>query len=746
MSLRRELRAAGGFVFGLVGLFLAYVHRGDLLVAPFAVLGAALLLGAALALRERPRAASRAWRWGRRALTVATALGLRSSSSSPRSPLRCGSPRRRASSVRPFDLAHEDVSLHTRDGLRLAAWYVPSRNGAAVVVVHGGGGTRNGSERHARMLARAGYGVLLYDARGNGESEGRHDAMGWTWEPDVAAAVDFLSRRPDVRGRIGALGISTGAEAVLQAAARNDEIAAVVSDGAIARNLAETRQLAGVEELQAVPYFGLLFGTIRTLTGTPQPQPLQQLVPEIAPRPVLLIASGAGTEQDDEPRLPPRGSRDRALGAPSGRPHARPEGRTGRLRAQGDSVLRRRAPTLGGVSALPTGTVTFFFADVEGSTRLARELGEGWQPVLADLRRLLREAVAAADGSEVDSRGDELFAAFAEAETAAQAAVDAQRKIAGHTWPTPVRVRIGLHTGVAALGEDGYVGVEVHRAFRIANAGHGGQIVASETTALVLAPGRELRDLGLWALPELPEPERIFQLDEPGLGGDFPALRARPGATPVRVVLADDSVLLREGVARLLDDAGFDVVAQSGNADDLLRHVAMHKPDVAVVDIRMPPTQTDEGLRAAKEIRESHPEVGVLVLSQYVEPGYAMDLLSDSAESVGYLLKDRVADVDEFAAAVRRVAEGGSALDPAVVSQLVGRHRRDDPLAELSPREREVLELMAEGRSNQAIAERLFVTLRAVEKHVTSIFVKLRLTATAEDHRRVLAVLALLRG
>jgi DNA-binding NarL/FixJ family response regulator/class 3 adenylate cyclase len=398
------------------------------------------------------------------------------------------------------------------------------------------------------------------------------------------------------------------------------------------------------------------------------------------------------------------------------------------------------------VSALPTGTVTFFFADVEGSTRLARELGADWQPVLADLRRHLREAVAAAEGHEVDSRGDELFAAFRNAETAATAAVDAQRRIGGHNWPAPVRVRIGLHTGTAALGEDGYVGVEVHRAFRIANAGHGGQIVCSEPAALVLTPGRDLRDLGLWALPELPEPERIFQLDEPGLGGDFPALRARPGTTPVRVVLADDSVLLREGVARLLDDAGFDVVAQSGNAEDLLRHVAMHQPDVAVVDIRMPPTQTDEGLRAAKEIRERHPGVGVLVLYQYVEPGYAMELLSESAESVGYLLKDRVADIDEFAAAVRRVSEGGSALDPAVVSQLVGRHRRDDPLAELSPREREVLELMAEGRSNQAIAERLFVTLRAVEKHVTSIFVKLRLTATPEDHRRVLAVLALLRG
>ncbi len=398
------------------------------------------------------------------------------------------------------------------------------------------------------------------------------------------------------------------------------------------------------------------------------------------------------------------------------------------------------------MSSLPTGTVTFLFADVEGSTRLARELGAEWQPVLGDIRRLLREALSGSSGHEVDSRGDELFAVFASTEEAASAACDAQRLLTGHHWPAPVRVRIGIHTGTAALGDDGYVGVDVHRAYRIASAGHGGQIITSESAATVLTPGRDLRDLGLWLLPDLPEPERIYQLDEPGLGGDFPPLRARPGATPVRVVLADDSVLLREGIARLLQEAGFDVVAQSGNAEDLLRHVAMHQPDVAVVDIRMPPTQTDEGLRAAKEIRERHPETGVLVLSQFVEPVYAMELLSDSAESVGYLLKDRVADIDEFAAAVRRVAEGGSALDPTVVSELVGRHRRDDPIDDLSPREREVLELMAEGRSNQAIAERLFVTLRAVEKHVTSIFVKLRLPATAEDHRRVLAVLALLRS
>lgn len=214
----------------------------------------------------------------------------------------------------------------------------------------------------------------------------------------------------------------------------------------------------------------------------------------------------------------------------------------------------------------------------------------------------------------------------------------------------------------------------------------------------------------------------------------------------MRVVLADDSVLLREGMARLLADAGFDVVGQAGNADELLLKVRSYEPRVAIVDIRMPPTHTDEGLRAAKEIRASYRGTGVLVLSQYVEPAYAMELLSESAEGVGYLLKDRVQDVGEFAAAVRRVADGGSALDPTIVSQLVGRRRRDDPLGELTPREREVLELMAQGRSNQGIADQLVVTERAVEKHVTSIFGKLRLPAAAEDHRRVLAVLTFLRS
>jgi DNA-binding NarL/FixJ family response regulator len=213
----------------------------------------------------------------------------------------------------------------------------------------------------------------------------------------------------------------------------------------------------------------------------------------------------------------------------------------------------------------------------------------------------------------------------------------------------------------------------------------------------------------------------------------------------MRVVLAEDSVLLREGVARLLEDAGFEVVGQAGTAEELLLKVRSYSPEVAIVDIRMPPTHTDEGLRAAREIREKHPETGVLVLSQYIEPEYALDLLSESAEGVGYLLKDRISDVAEFAGAVRRVAEGGSALDPAVVGLLVGRSRKNDPISSLTPREREVLEQMAEGRSNQAISERLFITERAVEKHVTSIFGKLRLPADAADHRRVLAVLAYLR-
>ena len=214
--------------------------------------------------------------------------------------------------------------------------------------------------------------------------------------------------------------------------------------------------------------------------------------------------------------------------------------------------------------------------------------------------------------------------------------------------------------------------------------------------------------------------------------------------TPLRVVVADDSVLLREGLVRILGEAGFDVVAQAGDGDDLMRKVRAHKPDLAVVDVRMPPTHTDEGIRAARDIRAEMPEVGVLVLSQYVEETYARELLADDASGVGYLLKDRVGDLDVLVDALRRIDAGGSALDPEVVSLILGRRRVDDPLEELTPREREVLALMAEGRSNSGIAKELVVTERAVEKHVTGIFGKLDLPTGSDDHRRILAVLAFL--
>jgi DNA-binding NarL/FixJ family response regulator len=214
----------------------------------------------------------------------------------------------------------------------------------------------------------------------------------------------------------------------------------------------------------------------------------------------------------------------------------------------------------------------------------------------------------------------------------------------------------------------------------------------------------------------------------------------------MRVAIAEDSVLLREGLARLLADAGCEVVAQCGDAEDLMLKVRSYELDVVIVDIRLPPTHSDEGLEAALKIRAEHPGVGVLVLSQYVELGLALKLLADSAESVGYLLKDRISDVDDFVGAVRRVADGGSALDPIIVSTLLSRQRDDDPLAPLTPREREVLELMATGSSNQGIADKLVITLRAVEKYVSSIFGKLGLPSTGSESRRVLAVLMYLRN
>jgi DNA-binding NarL/FixJ family response regulator len=217
-------------------------------------------------------------------------------------------------------------------------------------------------------------------------------------------------------------------------------------------------------------------------------------------------------------------------------------------------------------------------------------------------------------------------------------------------------------------------------------------------------------------------------------------------STPVRVVVGEDDLLLREGIVRLLTESGFEVVAQAGDAEDLLRKALAHRPDVVLADVQMPPGHGDDGLRAALEIRRRRPETGVLVVSNFYEEEYALDLIGDRAEGVGYLLKQRIGDLDAFVGAVHRVASGGSALDPEVVARMLGRRRAPGPLDDLSPREREVLAAMAEGKSNRGIAETLVVSDAAIEKHVNRIFHKLGLSATASEHRRVLAVLTYLRG
>jgi DNA-binding NarL/FixJ family response regulator/class 3 adenylate cyclase len=408
---------------------------------------------------------------------------------------------------------------------------------------------------------------------------------------------------------------------------------------------------------------------------------------------------------------------------------------------------------------LPQGTVTLLWADLEDAGGPAGRSPEEFRDRMAEHRSLVREAVEQTGGQEVDARGVEILAVFVRVRDAVEAAATIMQ--AHHDWAarggSDFDARVALHTGEPIAAEGGYLGLDVHRVVKMCGAGHGGQILLTQTVANLIRDGElpgELVDLGEVELPGVPRPEHVYQLSLPGLRASFPPLRQAEAADAAesggggdgpRVVLAEDAVLLREGIAALLERNGCEVVGQAGTPDELLLKVRSYSPDVAVVDVRMPPTHTDEGLRAAHEIRAQHPEVGVLVLSQYVEPAYAVELLAENASGVGYLLKDRVNDVDEFVSAVRRVADGGTAFDPQVVSELVGRRRREGVLDVLSPREREVLALMAEGRSNQAISERLYLSARAVERHVTSIFTKLRLPAGTEDNRRVLAVLAFLK-
>ena len=311
--------------------------------------------------------------------------------------------------------------------------------------------------------------------------------------------------------------------------------------------------------------------------------------------------------------------------------------------------------------------LTFLFTDIEGSTRLLQRLGDGYAVLLEQHRDVIRGAIERHRGEVVDFRGDEFFAAFAESSDAVAAAVAAQTELQEAEWAreAPVKVGMGVHRGRAQAAGDGYVGLAVHHAARVCQTARGGEILVS---ASVGAGGVELVELGEFALRGIPQATRLSRVVGPGLESEFPPLEgASPEEAPLRVVLADDSVLLREGVASLLEESGFEVVGQAGTAEALLALVDEALPDVAVVDIRMPPTKTDEGIRAAHEIRKRYPRTGVLVLSSYADPEAAVRLLADGSQGVGYLLKERVADVDEFTAAVRRIAAGGTAIDEEIL-------------------------------------------------------------------------------
>jgi class 3 adenylate cyclase/CheY-like chemotaxis protein len=349
---------------------------------------------------------------------------------------------------------------------------------------------------------------------------------------------------------------------------------------------------------------------------------------------------------------------------------------------------------------LPSGTVTFLFTDIEGSTRLLKELGESYGGMLADHQRLLREAFGAESGREIDTQGDAFFFAFGRGKNAVAGALAGQRALAAHTWPhlAGVTVRMGMHTAEPSVSGDRYIGVGVHRAARICAAAHGGQILLSQATHALLVddvlPDLRFTDLGEFTLKDLDRAERLYQLDAPDLRREFPPPRAsrialigaipfagREGELaelvyssvheePLAVVVADDSVLVREGLCKLLEEIGFRVVARAGTADELIEAVRRTRPAVAITDIRMPPTHTDEGLAAAERIRSELPEVGLLVLSQFLDPGYAGRLLEHYPERFGYLLKDRITDVAVLRDAIWRIAEGECVIDPTIVSKV----------------------------------------------------------------------------
>ena len=387
------------------------------------------------------------------------------------------------------------------------------------------------------------------------------------------------------------------------------------------------------------------------------------------------------------------------------------------------------------------GTVTVLFADVEGSTALLERLGqERWLRGLSEYEALLSASIGEHGGTLVKALGDGHLVAFPSARAGLRCAIDVQRALPLEGAPG-LRVRMGMHTGEPAVREDDLHGRTVVKAARIADLARGGEIFVSSVVR-ELAEADE--DLGeeLWF-------DDAREVELRGLRGRHIVMAARwdPLARrALRVVIADDSALVRDGVAAVLRECGVHVAAIACDADSLYREVERHRPDVALVDIRMPPTGTNEGLVAAEHIGREYPEVAVLVLSQYLELAYAVHLVENGEARRGYLLKDRVSDIEVLLDAIRRVAHGGTVVDPAIVEELVTRTGAAGQLAGLTDREREVLRLIAEGFSDAAIAERVNLTPDEVEKHVEQIFLKLGVRDEDASHRRVAAVLAYLRA
>jgi DNA-binding NarL/FixJ family response regulator len=398
-------------------------------------------------------------------------------------------------------------------------------------------------------------------------------------------------------------------------------------------------------------------------------------------------------------------------------------------------------PEPSAVGRVPGGTVTVLFADVEGSTALLERLGQArWLQGLAEYETLLTTTVTAHGGTLVKALGDGHLLAFPSARAALRSAIEIQRALPLDGAPD-LRVRMGMHTGEPAVREDDLHGRTVVKAARIADLARGGEILVSSVVRELAEADEDLGD-ELWF-----EDGREVELR--GLRGRHLVMAARwdpVAGAALRVVIADDSALVRDGVAAVLRECGVHVAAIASDADSLYREVERHRPDVALVDIRMPPTGTNEGLVAAEHIGRHYPEVAVLVLSQYLEFSYAMRLVEHGEARRGYLLKDRVSEIETLLDAIRRVAHGGTVVDPAIVEQLVSRPASAGPLARLGVRERDILGLVAEGYSNAAIANRLGVTPEEVDAHVERIFLTLGLRDEDASDRRVAAVLAYLRA